>query len=116
VAFYLQNVHIKPRKIYLSLIAETDGIQTTTGPASSKLSEAGRQYTLDLAKYIQAEQDTLKGLGRDLLILTGSAEIHSETVLHLRMLFSCYHTSLLNELRAGDFHGLAKQEFQVSTH
>lgn len=111
VAFYLQNVHIKPRKIYLALIAEED--ISDPDMKGVNLSENGRQYTLDLAKYVQAEQDTLKDTGREMLILTGTAGIHSETVLHLRMLFSCYNTPLLNELRAGDFQGLSKEQFKV---
>eukprot|EP01035_Chromulina_nebulosa_P017176 gene17176-22692_t len=114
VAFYLQNVHIQPRRIYLSLTAENlDDFSCRVGGESSVLTEAGRQYTLDLAKYIQLEQENLKGLGKELLILAGSMSLHAETVLHLRMLYSCYNTPLLNELRGGDFHGLSKEEFKL---
>lgn len=85
----------------------------TIGVESMLLNEAGRQYSLDLAKYIQVQQDSLKGLGKEMSILTGSASIHAETVLHLRMLYSCYGTPLLNELRGGDFHGITKDDFKV---
>lgn len=94
----------------MSLVAETE----ITEQNDIQLTENGRQFSLDLAKYIQMQQEHLKGVGRELLILTGTADIHAETVLHLRMMFSCYNTPLLNELRGGDLHGLSKDEFKVS--
>lgn len=122
VAFYLQNVHIQPRKIYLTLNAETlDSIENDNGKCvrqpgtdSCKLTEAGKQYSLDIAKYMQAHRETYnqKELGKEILTLAGTSQVHAETVLHLRMSFSCYNTPLLNELRAGDFHGLTSEEFK----
>lgn len=117
VAFYLQNVHIGQRKIYLSLNSENMDLVEEAGrlggAESGKLTEAGRQYSLDLAKFIQSQQETvLQDLGREILVLAGTARIHAETVLHLRMLYSCYNTPLLNELRGGDLHGMTKDEIE----
>lgn len=127
VAFYLQNVHIEPRSIYLSLNAENfDMVEDSGrlgGAESGRLTEAGREFSRDIARYLQAkhqdaEQVTnevqhAKARDRDLLVLAGTAKVHAETLLHLRMLFSCYNTPLLNELRGGDMHTLSKDEIRV---
>ncbi len=106
VAFYLQNVHIEPRRIYLSLSAEAHH--------EGGLTENGNVYSLNLAKFIQGERDSVDGPTSEILILTGTSDIEAETVLHLRMLFTCYNTPLLNELRGGDFHGLSAEDFKVA--
>ena len=95
VAFYLQNIHILPRRIYLSLNSEVD-------PITSRLTEAGLSYSLELAKYIYARQETVTDLSKDVFVLAGTTDVHAETILHLRNIFPCYHTTLLNEIRAGD--------------
>lgn len=121
VAFYLQNVHIQPRKIYLTLNAENldfaEDSMRLGGAESGKLTDAGRQYSLDLAKFIQRKQESLKDLGREVLgrevlVLAGTARVHAETVLHLRMVYSCYNTPFLNELRGGDLHGYSREEIK----
>lgn len=117
VAFYLQNVHIKPRKIYLSLIAESAGgvAGNVAGAESGILSEAGERYTRDLARFIEAEQrSSVVAKSKEVIILAGSAKIHSETISKLKLRHSCFFTPLLNELRGGDFHGISKQQFKVN--
>jgi hypothetical protein len=123
VAFYLQNVHIQPRLIYLSLNCECNDSVEDHGKGivgdAVKLTEEGRQYSRDLAGYLQAQHQESSamdgtGLGKDLLVLGGTAKIHAETLLHLRMLFPCYNTPLLNELRGGDLHNLSKNEIKVN--
>jgi hypothetical protein len=47
-------------------------------------------------------------LGSELMVLTGTSSVHTETVSHLRMLFKCYNTPLLNELRGGDLQGMVR--------
>jgi hypothetical protein len=122
VAFYLQNVHISPRRIYLSLNSESGDLVEDNGrmPSSEtgRLTELGRVYARDVARYLQAQHQEstaldATGLGKDLLVLAGTAKIHAETLLHLRMLFACYNTPLLNELRGGDLHNLSKEEIKV---
>eukprot|EP01038_Epipyxis_sp_PR26KG_P008460 gene8460-11440_t len=116
VAFYLQNVHIQPRKIYLSLSAENlehmENLDSRlSGVTTGILTEEGTRYTTDLADFIKSEQsESLVELGKEVLILTGTAKIHLQTVSQLHDGFSCFHTPILNELRAGDFHGLSKDE------
>jgi len=127
VAFYLQNVHIEPRSIYLCLNAENFDLVEDSGrlggAESGRLTESGRDYSRDVARYLQVthqEGETIasveqhaKAKERDLLVLAGTAKVHAETLLHLRMLFSCYNTPLLNELRGGDMHTLSKEEIRV---
>jgi len=120
VAFYLQNVHIHPRKIYLSLNAEEHVERaggTCIGVDTGTLTEAGRDYSLQLAKYIELERQQMSDeLGKDFLTLTGTSKVDSETILHLRMMCLCFTTPLLNELRAGDFQGLTVEEIKTKFH
>lgn len=121
VAFYLQNVHILPRKIYLCLNAENDDMVAHEGRLASsesgQLTEAGAEYSRDLAKFIYAKQHELEehSLAREILVLAGTSRVHAETILHLRTLFKCYNTPLLNELRGGDLHGFSRDEIKVSS-
>ena len=126
VSFYLQNVHIHPRKIYLSLNSENFDLvedlyhlkDNCRGTDSGRLTEDGRRYSLDLARFIQYQQEHdskdlhNSRLGKEVLVLAGTAKVHAETILHLRMLYSCYNTPLLNELRGGDLHGLNVDEIK----
>jgi hypothetical protein len=50
--------------------------------------------------------------GKGLMVLAG-ATTNSETLLHLKLLFQCYITPLLNELRGGDRHTLSIHEIMV---
>jgi predicted kinase len=120
VAFYLQNIHILPRKIYLSLNSEvlnSDSVgmlssNVLSGPAgvqNSRLSEAGLAYSLDLAKYIYSRQETVTDLSKAVFVLAGTTSVHAETILHLRNLFPCFATTLLNDLRVGEL----KDDWQV---
>ena len=75
------------------------------------MTDSGQQYSIDLAKFIHVhvqDIDNAQQLGRELLVLAGTSRVHSETMLHLRTLFKCYNTPLLNELRGGDLHGLSR--------
>lgn len=123
VAFYLQNIHIHPRKIYLTIISE--GVEQLNGSAdrlagkeSGALTEAGRCYSNKLADFLLYEQATdLIGCGKEIVVLTGTANIHYESIQPLRHNgFTCYHTPLLNELRGGDLHGLSKEQIRVRLH
>lgn len=119
VAFYLQNVHIGPRKIYLSVVSETADHHThndrLAGAESGALSIAGSQYAETLADFMIYEQQfDLIEKGKEILVLTGTAPIHYQSVEPLkRRQFRCYHTPILNELRGGDLHGLSKTAMQA---
>jgi len=120
VAFYLQNVHIQPRKIYLSLNAETVGSEENTHQINIShvdLTDGGREYSLNLAKFITMinTRDEKKGLDprdSELLVLAGTSKANAETILHLRMVCPCFNTPLLNELRAGDLQGLSTEDIK----
>jgi len=114
VVYYLQNVHIQPRKIYLALISSGNASGEVFGEGGP-LSSEGRQFALDIAKFTQLQANYGDGaaaaaeggeLTKRLIVLTGTSATHSEGVQHLRMHYSCFSTSLLNELRAGDMQGL----------
>lgn len=120
VAFYLQNVHIQPRKIYLSINAENIEVlegddRNVAGKESGVLTHAGREYTNVLMSYLKYEQERdLQGVGRDVIVLTGTGKIHYESVSALKAAdFKVFHTPLLNELRGGDMHGLSKAEMKA---
>jgi broad specificity phosphatase PhoE len=97
--------------------------------AIGDLTEAGRRYSLDLARFVGIARDSQTGntsvatslsagigerevaeaTGRSFLVLAGTETVHAETILHLRMLYPCYTTPLLNELRGGDLHGISPE-------
>ena len=89
------------------------------GAESGRLTDSGRCYSRDIARYLLVQHKTehvgcdSKDPNRGLLVLAGGARVHSETLLHLQVLFSCYNTALLNELRGGDLHMLSKEEIKV---
>lgn len=116
VAFYLQNVHIQPRKIYLSIIAENvEQSKYVSGSESGKLTDSGHKYSHDLAFYLRQQRNSneLVSIGKEILILTGTTKIHRKTVRHLVADTPVKYTTLLNELRGGDLHGLEKAEMKV---
>jgi len=82
------------------------------------MTEAGIQYTIDLPKYLEYEQSVvmaqgeITGDGRDILCITGTSQGHSDTTERLRLSYPCYTTPLLDELRAGDFHGMPREDIQ----
>ena len=96
------------------------------GSSNSKLSEAGREFGVDLGRYLKVnyqmsgssrpKSSPLEGdYGSELMVLTGTSSLHTETVSHLRMLFRCYNTPLLNELRGGDLQGMVSRLHVAST-
>ena len=116
VSFYLQNVHISPRKICLALNAEQsydkdDSYRGNVIIGEGRLTDNGREFSLDLAKFIET-QYIRKDLENEFLVLAGTSKAHSETIMHLRMMCPCFTTTLLNELRAGDLHGLSRENIK----
>ena len=123
VSFYLQNVHIQPRKIYLALHAEQaiqrdilkkNNPNNSYGLGESLLTESGREFSLHLAKYIEVQfvRNAKSREDDKFLVLAGTSKLHTETIMHLRMMCPCFTTPLLSELRAGDLHGLSREEIQ----
>jgi len=112
ISFYLQNVHVDPRRIFLTLTGET--VETCGGDSflageSCPLSFSGNRYAEWLARFMETEQKSQSDC-KNLLVLSGTQQVHAETVLHLKCNLPCYSTPLLNELRGGDFHGFSQEE------
>jgi broad specificity phosphatase PhoE len=101
VAFYLQNIHIAPRQIYLCLNA---GVGSEMDYQNGQLSESGRQFSDFLGKFFDKMDD--------FLVLSGTTAAQAETILNLRMTKTCYTTPLLNDLRRGDYEGTTEADFK----
>lgn len=119
ISFYLQNIHINPRRIYLCLNAEILSAQEQFGEdpemlgayETGELSAEGSVFALNVAKFMQAEQEIMREES-GVLVLTGTSKEQSETVSHVRKVYSVFCTPLLNELRGGDLHGLTKAQIK----
>ena len=107
ISFFLQNVHIHPRKIYRSPSMDAENAelfmqqQESTGRSGRRLTMAGRKYSQDLARFLEGQREVHSEC-KEMLVLSGASRVHAETLFHLRMVFSCYSTPLLNEMRGGD--------------
>ena len=132
ISFFLQNVHVHPRRIYLTLTGES--VQEATGLSSSgsggggggggsrgltrkdsflagesfPLSSSGNRYAEWLGRFMENVEKSQPEC-KNLLVLSGTQQVHVETVLHLRSNHPCYSTPLLNELRGGDYQGFSQE-------
>lgn len=118
VAFFLQNVHIQPRRIYFALAAENmDSVQNKVvfGSDNDRMTENGRQFALDLANYFESRKvPDAKKPGEEFMILTGPDSVSAATIGHLRRVFPRYTTALLSELSGGDMNQLSKDEMKTN--
>ena len=115
ISFYLQNVHVHPRRIFLTLTgmssereSDRDRTDSLLVGESVPLTNGGNRY----AEWLGRQMETLEKIHsdcKDLLVLSGTQKVHAETVLHLKCNFPCYSTPLLNELRGGDFSGYSQE-------
>uniref|UniRef100_A0A7S3K309 6-phosphofructo-2-kinase domain-containing protein n=1 Tax=Aureoumbra lagunensis TaxID=44058 RepID=A0A7S3K309_9STRA len=91
ISFFLGNVHITPRKIWLALHAEsTDQREGIVGAsAGGHLTEYGQAFAIELAQFISKNHAAFIDKHRtqlehadatDLLVLTGNAETHQATI------------------------------------
>jgi len=127
ISFYLQNVHVQPRRIFLTLTGvsgdekyvdqqrqpykakdRSDSL-VLSGEESLPLTHAGNHYAEWLGRYMENTERSQADC-KNLLVLSGTQQVHAETVLHLKCNFSSFHTPLLNELRAGDLNGFSQEE------
>jgi len=136
VAFYLQNIHIEPRRIFLSLLfdgvggctVENDMTSNTVAssgkgsPRSNKYvpSLSGQQYIYDLTTYLKYQKEVIMqkegitGDGTSIVVLTGTSKAHAMTTDDLSSQYPCYATPLLDELNGGEFHGLTYEQLKKS--
>lgn len=114
VAFYLQNIHIGPRKIWLTRHAESVAVGDEPGEKPEELTEEGRRYSMTIAKYLKLEQETthIKGPGHEILVLAGTHKVDAESIAHLQMQYPVATTPLLNEIHGGKFFGMNRAMFR----
>jgi broad specificity phosphatase PhoE len=113
ISFFLQNIHINPRRIWLTRHAESvDQSMNILGRDCGDLTETGRHYCILLSKFIKQEQGKLAGQGHDIVIMAGTQQVHVETCQHLASYYPLVSTSLLNELRGGDLDGWSRDDIR----
>jgi len=122
IGFYLSNIHISPRCIWLTRHGEsTDQIKGVLGSVMDELTESGTKYCQALGSFVRSRQNQMKqdGVkeGAEMLALMATAPVHAAT---LRALTPCegsqnFHamsTSLLNELDGGDCNGMSYEQIR----
>ena len=118
VAFYLQNIHIFPRKIYLTvnperLVPSSSGVVNSVGFSLNALSEEqrgkglssqGRSFSSSLYDFILHEQlSSLVDKGKEVIVLTGTSDVHYESVQVLAERgILAFYSPLLNELQRSE--------------
>jgi hypothetical protein len=110
VAFYLQNIHIFPRKIYLTvnperLVPSSPGVVNALSEERGKgLSSQGRSFSSSLYDFILHEQQSsLVDKGKEVIVLTGTSDVHYESVQVLAERgILAFYSPLLNELQRSE--------------
>ena len=111
ISFYLMNVHIHPKRIFLSLVVDEESDSAVPVEAPPLTVHSGDFHAEWLGRFFET-LEKMQPDCKNMLCLTGSAQSHLESVLHLRPNLQVVSTQLLNELRGGDFQGLSLQEIQ----
>lgn len=133
LGFFLSNVHLSPRCIWLSRHAESeDQLQGVLGSHRRELTKNGRMYCKNLANYLQKCAREMEEAGEadasDILVLMGTVPVHYSTLqtmakgsrsclaeledptpgghVYVRD-FQAMSSSLLNELDGGVCNGLS---------
>mmetsp|Transcript_59783 Transcript_59783/g.117269 ORF Transcript_59783/g.117269 Transcript_59783/m.117269 type:complete len:560 (+) Transcript_59783:96-1775(+) len=130
VAFHLMNVHISPRKIWLSRHSESpDQVRGRLGGDSGVMTNFGVKYAKELCTYIKKKMVMMKQeranngedyRGDELVVMLGTQAIHHSTVESLReategdpsISITFMYNSLLNELRAGELDTMTHSEIK----
>jgi len=133
IGFYLSNIHITPRRIWLLRHAQTrDQENGILGSVSGKLTRAGRQYGRRVAAHVSRAVNQIEGdEGRKVLVLMGTAPVHQATcdaltsdradpddvearaVVEAARSWPVMSTSLLNELDGGDCNGMSYDQIRT---
>eukprot|EP00614_Pseudopedinella_elastica_P000341 CAMPEP_0172605826 /NCGR_PEP_ID=MMETSP1068-20121228/26025_1 /TAXON_ID=35684 /ORGANISM="Pseudopedinella elastica, Strain CCMP716" /LENGTH=576 /DNA_ID=CAMNT_0013408337 /DNA_START=68 /DNA_END=1798 /DNA_ORIENTATION=+ len=130
VAFHLMNVHISPRRIWLSRHAESvDQVRGLLGGDSAVSTANGEKYTEELARFIEkkllqmrlekASAGTEEYKGDQLVVMLGTQSIHDTTVRALKKKYgdsneqvTFIHNSILNELRGGELDKMSHAQIK----
>jgi len=128
LGFYLSNIHICPRKIWLMRHAETEAQRKgQLGSVSGAITYSGARYCREVAQIVYQQRQKYIEAGEsdsaDVLVLTGTAPVHMSTCEALKVAshsegklgreaaeclakLPIMSTSLLNELDGGDCNGM----------
>lgn len=106
VIFYLLNIHIKQRKIWLCMHGETDYTVKGILGGNPNLNKRGVAFSNKLYNFIHS-----KNLD-DILILSDTIPRCVDTVRTLRQEYRVEYTKLLCELGGGDFDNMTYDEIK----
>lgn len=134
IGFYLSNIHITPRRIWLARHAQNrDQQRGILGGHAGNLTKQGKKYCRALSAHVhKASQEIEAGGGRHVLILTGTAPVHQATcdtlsssggsavprdpdlaaATEAAKSYPVMSTSLLNELDGGDCNGMSYDQIK----
>eukprot|EP00929_Paragymnodinium_shiwhaense_P035810 TRINITY_DN19290_c0_g3_i1.p1 TRINITY_DN19290_c0_g3~~TRINITY_DN19290_c0_g3_i1.p1 ORF type:complete len:544 (-),score=109.25 TRINITY_DN19290_c0_g3_i1:126-1757(-) len=136
IGFYLSNIHITPRRIWLARHGQTrDQQRGILGSVSNKLTPSGVVYCRSLASHIVKAKSEIEGTdGKQVLVLMGTAPVHQATwnaisgsgryglretegkamrsIVGSARDWPAMSTSLLNELDGGDCNGMSYDQIQ----
>mmetsp|Transcript_19768 Transcript_19768/g.55740 ORF Transcript_19768/g.55740 Transcript_19768/m.55740 type:complete len:533 (+) Transcript_19768:49-1647(+) len=135
IGFYLSNIHITPRRIWLARHAlTTDSMKGILGSHSGKLARQGKEYCRAVSVYLRrALREVEEGEGRYCVVYMGTAPVHQATcdalsstrqetptasaqelaeAAEAAKLYPVMSTSLLNELDGGDCNGMSYDQIQ----
>lgn len=103
--YFLMNIHVLPKTIYLTRPGETEGNITGKIAGGGPLSERGHQYAEALGKYFEDENVN------QLRVWTSLAQHSVDTTAFINNSVPQEHWKALNELDAGVAEGLTYNEF-----
>jgi len=85
IGFYLSNIHIQPRRIWLTQHAQAED----EGVHKGELTDRGKAYCSELYSWLVAQRAAMKeageGEGAEMLVLMGTAPVHAATFEHMSL-------------------------------
>jgi len=106
IVFYLMNMHVYPRTIYLTRHGESeDNVQGKIG-GDSPLSPHGEKYALALTEFIRNQSIP------NLNIWTSTLQRTCQTARHLSIPYQPIQVRMLNEVYAGACEGMTYDEIK----
>mmetsp|Transcript_97919 Transcript_97919/g.301901 ORF Transcript_97919/g.301901 Transcript_97919/m.301901 type:complete len:376 (-) Transcript_97919:53-1180(-) len=135
IGFYLSNIHVTPRRLWLARHAQTkDQQQGILGSHSGQLTRRGKEYCRALSAYVHQALGEIQGAGQQCIVLMGTAPVHQATCEALSSAspvspggprghlyaaaaeaagrYPVMSSSLLNELDGGDCNGMSYDQIQ----
>jgi broad specificity phosphatase PhoE len=135
IGFYLSNIHINPRKIWLMRHSETEAQRRgQLGSVSDLITSSGKRFCREVAKHVHnailSMKDAGEDEGADAIVLTGTAPVHNATFNGFKVAsvsdgvpgaqaaatvgrLPVMSTSLLNEIDGGDCNGMSYEQIRT---